>query len=130
MTPHKLLCAFLACLSESLCLFAVATAAPQPEWRPLFNGKDLDGWHTIITGHGLDNDPNKLIQIEDGAIHLYKDAAEGSDQPCGFICTEEKFDRYRLRFQYKWGQKRFADRSKSLRDAGCLIHIPEIKSVH
>ncbi|MGD9633616.1 MAG: PVC-type heme-binding CxxCH protein [Pirellulales bacterium] len=130
MTPHKLLCAFLVYLGESLCLFAVATAAPQPEWRPLFNGKDLDGWHTIITGHGLDSDPDKLIQIEDGVIHLYKDAAEGSDQPCGFICTEEKFDRYRLRFQYKWGQKRFADRSKSLRDAGCLIHIPEIKSVH
>lgn len=130
MTPHLFSLGSIAAFCAILAFSPAILAAPQPEWKPLFNGKDLDDWHTIITGYGLNSDPDRLIQVHDGMIHLYKDAPEGSEQPCGFLCTKQKFESYRLRFEYKWGTKRFITRAQSLRDAGCLYHVTEVKSVH
>jgi hypothetical protein len=41
-------------------------------FRSLFNGKNLDGWYTFLQKHGRDSDPDKIITIENGLIHLYK----------------------------------------------------------
>jgi len=92
-------------------------------WKPLFNGRDLAGWYTYIQGEGRNKDPHKLIQVVDGVVHGYKDAVEGSEQPHGYICTLAEYSHYRLRFQYKWGKKRFAPRADTVRDAGLLFHV-------
>ena len=34
-----------------------------------------------------------------------------------------KFSNYHLKLEYKWGEKRFGDRSKARRDAGILHHV-------
>jgi len=54
---------------------------------------------------------------------MYKDAAEGSAQPNGYIVTEKEFSNYHLRLEYRWGTKRFAPRANGRRDAGVLYHI-------
>jgi hypothetical protein len=91
-------------------------------WKPLFNGKDLWGWHIII-GRGPSDDTNHLVQIHDGMIHMYKDAKEGSAQPVGYIATDEEYSDYHLKLEYKWGQKRFTPRARVRRDAGILYHV-------
>jgi hypothetical protein len=103
-----------------LILPLLSLGAAEPQWKPLFNGKDLDGWYTWFKDHGKDSDPNKLIQVSDGVLHIYKDAAEGSKQPFGYLATNEEFGDCRIRFQYKWGGKRFAPRSDKRRDSGIL----------
>ena len=40
----------------------------------LFNGRDLNGWYTFLQKHGKNQDPDRVITIEDGSIHLYKHA--------------------------------------------------------
>jgi len=92
------------------------------EWKPLFNGKNLDGWFIVIR-NARTNDPQHLVQINDGAIHMYKDAVAESAQPTGYIATEKEYSNYHLRLQYKWGTKRFAPRAKGKRDAGILYHV-------
>jgi len=92
-------------------------------WTPLFNGRDLDGWYTFLQRHGKNSDPDRVITIEGGAIHLYKHAAEGSNVVMGYIGTEEEFGDYHLRFQYRWGGKKFEPRAKLRRDAGLYYHI-------
>jgi hypothetical protein len=101
-----------------------ATAGPANErWIPLFNGRNLEGWYTFLQKHGKNSDPDRVIAIEDGAIHLYKDAADGSPVVMGYIGTEKEFGNYHLRLQYRWGTKKFEPRYKLKRDAGLYYHI-------
>jgi hypothetical protein len=93
------------------------------EWTPLFNGKDLTGWYTYLKGLGKNNDPQKVFQVRDGTIHIYKDAAEGADMPFGYVCTEKEYGDCRIRLEYKWGTKRFGTRATKRRDSGFLYHV-------
>jgi Domain of Unknown Function (DUF1080) len=107
---------------------AVQPDAPQAEtakerWEPLFNGRDLTGWYTFLQKHGKDRDPDHVIAIEDDQIHLYKDATEKSEVVMGYICTEKEYGNYHLRFQYRWGTKKFQPRYALKRDAGLYYHL-------
>ncbi len=92
-------------------------------WTPLFNGRDLTGWYTFLQKHGKDRDPDRVITIEDGAIRLYKHAAEGSEVVMGYIATEKEYGDYHLRVEYRWGAKKFRPRLALKRDAGLYYHI-------
>src|SRR5581483_7497704 len=121
---------FVAVLAAAGTFSLRAAGADKDGFRPLFNGKTLDGWFVLIKDQGERNkDTNHLVQVDDGAIHMYKDAENGSTQPFGYIATEKEFTSYRLRLQYKWGEKKFAPRAKpgQRRDAGLLYHVVEDK---
>jgi hypothetical protein len=98
-------------------------ASAGERWTPLFNGRDLSGWYTFLQKHGKNQDPDRVITIEDGAIHLYKNAPEGSNVVMGYIATEKDYGNYHLRLQYRWGDKKFEPRLKLKRDAGLYYHI-------
>jgi hypothetical protein len=89
----------------------------------VFNSNDLTGWYTWLKGLGKDNYPQKVFQVHDGVIHIYKDAAEASNQPFGYICTEKDYGDCRIRFEYQWGTKRFGSRATKRRDSGILYHV-------
>ncbi|PYJ03054.1 MAG: hypothetical protein DME25_13705, partial [Verrucomicrobia bacterium] len=120
-------CLFAAGLMAAAtpCSAAPATAAnadSKAGWNPLCNGQNLDGWYIWLKGK-KNEDPDHLVQIHDGEIHMYKDAPAGSPQPSGYIATEKEYSHYHLRLQYKWGTKRFAPRANVKRDAGVLYHF-------
>ncbi|MCI0333900.1 MAG: DUF1080 domain-containing protein [Planctomycetes bacterium] len=92
-------------------------------WEPLFNGRDLKGWYTFLQQHGRNADPDRIIAIDDGVIHLYGDTAEGSRVVMGYIATEKEYGNYHLRLQYRWGQKKFEPRVALPRDAGLYYHL-------
>jgi hypothetical protein len=92
-------------------------------WVSLFDGRDLNGWYTFLQKHGKNHDPDRVITIEDGSIHLYKHASEGSDVVMGYIATEKEYGDYHLRLQYRWGTKKFQPRYQLKRDAGLYYHI-------
>ena len=118
------------CSLPSLALFALLSASllpaaeptETPDWTRLFNGTNLHGWY-IVVGNAKSDDPKRFVQIEDGMIHMYKDAPAESPQPAGYIVTEKEYSNYRLRLEYKWGVKKFAPRIKAPRDAGILYHV-------
>jgi hypothetical protein len=72
-----------AILTSCLCPLASAhdtavAETPQSEaWTPLFNSHNLDGWHICVEHTEANTDPEHIIQVEDGAIHIYKDQKEG-----------------------------------------------------
>src|SRR6476620_5421878 len=108
-------------LFACLLLTSIFTAESQSAgWKKLSNGKDLDGWHVVI-GPGR-ADTNHWIQVHGGMIHMYKDSIQGSKQPSGYIVSSNEYSNYHLKLEYKWGEKRFGDRSNSRRDAGILYH--------
>ena len=99
------------------------TIATPGKFTPLFNGKDLSGWYTFLQKYGKDADPDGVITIEDGMIRLYQNATDGKLVVMGYICTDKEFGDYHLRFQYRWGIKKFEPRYKLKRDAGLYYHI-------
>jgi hypothetical protein len=56
-------------------------------------------------------------------IRLYQHAKDGDLVVMGYIATEKEYGDYHLRFQYRWGKKKFAPRHALKRDAGLYYHI-------
>lgn len=115
----KLLSLFLA----FLVLSPLAGPGHAADWKPLHNGKDWTGWNIFIKGDADNEDPRGFFSLtEEGWIHTYRDTPESEKVNYGVFQTEKAYSHYRLRFQYKWGKKRFAPRKKMKRDAGLLFH--------
>ena len=122
-------------------LFPGLAAAGEPgDWRPLFNGKDLDGWETYlgpphapvaglnlrknskgkyVEPVGLNNDPTGVYRLvqEDGAP-----AIRISGEIFGALTSLEEFENYHLRLETKWGKKKWPPREDRVRDSGLLYH--------
>ena len=68
-------------------LGAAAAVAAEPDFKPLFDGKSLDGW-TLVRGHG----PGYVVK--DGLIICPKDGG-------GNLYTEAEYANFILRFEFK-----------------------------
>jgi hypothetical protein len=105
-----------------------AGAAGASGFRPLFDGKSLDGF-TAYREPATTLTPAEaatIFKVEDGAIRVYGDAADQSTQARHTLLTSKSFSNYKLSLQYKWGTKKFApytDLVKYPRDAGLLFHV-------
>jgi len=115
-----LICAFVACPGY----FAVAQNGSSTSWRSLFNGKDLSGWETYLRPSeaaadqkpiGLNQDPHGVFTVENGMIRV-------SGQDWGGVFTKESFSNYHLRFQVKFGKKKWPPRENVVADGGLLFH--------
>jgi hypothetical protein len=109
------------------------------EWTSLFNGRDLTGWETFlgkphpsvdlpgprdakgqhVNVVGVDIDPRRVFSVVslDG-----RPAIRISGEIYGALTTGAQFENYHLRFQFKWGEKRWPPRVDQPRDTGCCYH--------
>lgn len=116
------------------------SALAQDSWTDLFNGRDLDGWETwlgkpqpqsvlpdlpknekgeYLTPVGLNRDPLGVFSVvrEDDAP-----AIRISGEIYGGLITRAEYENYHLRFEFKWGAKRWPPRESAVRDSGCCYH--------
>ncbi len=109
----------LALLAISFLVSAQPGAAEDPKPILLFNGKDLTGWTVFVNlkekGYNPDSRPDRVFLVEDGVIHV-------SGERFGCLTTVEEFENYRLKLEFRWGEKRWAPREKDRRDSGVLLH--------
>ena len=115
-------------------------ASNQPAWTSLWNGRDFAGWDiylgrphklTEIPGLaknargeyteplGVNRDPRGVFSVVrlDGAP-----AIRISGEVYGGLITRAEFENYHLRFDVKWGEKRWPPREDAVRDSGCCYH--------
>lgn len=124
--------------------FAPSQPGAQNDWKPLWNGKDLDGWTTWIQKPsptsevpglakdaqgrytepiGSGRDPLKVFTVDpdvDGRA-----AIRISGEAFGELRTKTSLQNYHLRLQFKWGEKKWPprDSATSQRDSGLLYHV-------
>jgi hypothetical protein len=111
----------------SLCALPHALAA-DAGWTSLFNGKDLQGWTTWVsmqppangvktaaTVRGSNNDPLRVFSVADGALRV-------SGQEWGAVTSQGEYDRFHLKFEFKWGTAKWPPRLNSPRDSGVLYY--------
>ena len=82
----------------------------------LFNGRNLDGFDTFLKTKGLNNDPEKVFQVQDGMLHI-------SGAEYGYVITKKEYENYHLRAEFKWGEGTYAPRAGRARDSGILFHV-------
>ena len=97
-------------------------AGAESDWKSLFNGKDLSGWTVTLQKSQPGEDPDKMVQVRDGAIHMYADADPETKVPFGVITSDGTYSRFHLALEYRWMEKKFAPRKNAIRDAGLLYH--------
>ncbi len=107
---------------------SVAPATPNPDpsggdWVALFNGQNLDGWTTFLPSKGRNNDPQEIFKVDNGMLHILDIPERGARQEFGYVATNRSYGDYHLRFEYRWGDKRFAPRDNAKRDSGVVYHI-------
>jgi hypothetical protein len=96
-----------------------AGSAADPAPITLFNGKNLDGWSVHIRHADKSDptaDPKGIFKVEDGLIHV-------SGEEFGCLTTDEEFTDYKFSVDFKWGEKRWPPREKTVRDSGVLVHV-------
>ena len=82
-------------LLASLC-FVADNQEQKNEWEPLFNGKDLSGWHVSC----LPQDAEKVFwTVEDGV--LLCDSIGRSDHNYVWLMTDREFEDFELRLKFQ-----------------------------
>jgi hypothetical protein len=116
----------LAAVAAAALLVSPAAAADKDDWRSLFNGKDLTGWNTWLgkppggkEAVGLNKDPTKVYTVVtmDG-----RPAIRISGEVFGALTSQEEFENYHVKLEFKWGEKKWPPRERAVRDSGLLYH--------
>jgi hypothetical protein len=108
---------FSACCKD--CTTANRTDAKANDgFKPLFNGKNFDGFYTYLETSKKNSDPSHIFKVENGMIHIMDLAESTATQETGYLATEKTYANFHLRLQYKWGTKRWAPRATLPRDSG------------
>ena len=76
-------------------VWAASTTAWADEGRPLFNGKDLSGWHMDVPDLDQNPEGTKPFVVRNGLL-----VSLGT--PGGHLITEEEFANYRLEVEYRF----------------------------
>jgi hypothetical protein len=104
-------------------ILAAAATAQQPKGvpshgklKPLFNGKNFAGFDTLLKDHGLNSDPDKVFQVQDGMLHI-------SGEEFGGLVTRKEYQNYYLRAEFKWGDKLYPPRVGKARDSGIQYNL-------
>jgi hypothetical protein len=79
----------------SITLFAAFSLAEDGS-KPLFNGKDLSGW-TAFLPNDQGVKPEQVWSVKDGVI-----TCAGAKKPNGYIITNQEFDNYVLKLQWRF----------------------------
>jgi hypothetical protein len=123
---------------------AVRPHAQQTEWTSLWNNKDLDGWTTWMQRpeptsdvpgltRGTDGKYNEVIGSGRDPLKVFSVMPDVDDRPAihisgeafGELRSAKSFSNYHLKFQFKWGQKKWPPRdgATTQRDSGLLYHV-------
>lgn len=105
----------------------LSTQAAQP-WQALFNGRDLSGWETYISEQptqaaayggkpdhirGLNKDPKQVFSVVDGTLRV-------SGEEWGGLTSLAEYENFHLKFEVKWGEKKWSPKENVPRDSGIL----------
>ena len=100
---------------------------------PLFNGENFDGWYLKLKNDDSEM-AKKVFAIEDGTVHVFDDSwpdeidlDEGTDGTIGMMYTKKAYEKYYLKFEYKWGKKKANYFKKWQYDAGVYYHVTDDK---
>lgn len=99
------------------------SARAENQWRPLFNGKDLEGWTPKIRDYKVGENFGNTFRVEDGILKVGYDQYEKFDARFGHLFFNEEFSYYRLRVEYRIvGEQLAGGAGWAQKNSGVMIH--------
>ena len=99
-------------------------------WRPLFNGKNLDGWIPKINGYKLNDNYNNTFRVENGSIVVSYDQYENFTNQYGHLFYKTPFSNYKLRLEYRFvGEQAPGGQLWAKKNSGIMIHCQSPESM-
>ncbi|SFD19905.1 protein of unknown function [Algibacter lectus] len=94
-------------------------------WVDLFENSEKTGpnYDFIVNGDATEQEANTMFEYngkELKAMYKWKKTAA----PYGVAITKKAYSSYDLKFEFKWGERKFEPRLDKIRDAGLLYHCP------
>ncbi len=84
------------CPVQNLTLNTLCEQEKKQGWKLLFNGRDLDGWHSAFTAHP----PEAGWTVQDGVLSIQ--GSDGSEsRSFGDLVSNEKFRAFELAFDFR-----------------------------
>lgn len=105
------------CLALTCALGALGCGG-EPEFEPLFNGRDTTGWYSYFPSHGIDRDPLGVFKVDGDTVHILDVDTAQPGLEFGYLATHREYENFHLRFEYRWGTKQFI----GFKDSGFFIH--------
>jgi hypothetical protein len=97
--------------------------AEEQGWRPLFNGRDLEGWTIKIAGRPLGENFQDTFRVEDGILKVSYDRWTTFDRRFGHLYTNQPYGRYLLQLEYRITGSAPADAPHWAKlNSGVMIH--------
>jgi YhcH/YjgK/YiaL family protein len=100
-----------------LFVFSFVCSSAQ-EFKPLFNGRNLDGWYPYFNESGKNMDTGHVFSVADGLLHI-------SGKQFGYIVTERSYSDFDLVAEFKWGEKKYPPRENDKRDNGIVYYVAQ-----
>lgn len=102
----------------------------QPQWKSIFNGKDLSGWQVKITGHEPGDNYGNTFRAEDGLLKVRYDEYDTFKTEFGHLFYEKELKNYRLRLEYRFvGHQPPGGPDWAWRNSGLMLHGQSAKSM-
>jgi len=90
--------------------------ADAQDFKPLFNGKNLEGWNTFLRSKGKNNDPDTVFSVINGLLKI-------TGKEFGYLVTEKTYSNFHLVLEFKWGEKKYPPRENAVRDNGVCYYV-------
>ncbi len=98
-------------------------AQKKSDWVPLFNGKNLEGWHPKIKGYKLDENFGNTFRVEKKRLVVAYDQYPSFDNRFGHLFYEKPLSYYRLRIVYRFkGDQAKNGPEWAWRNSGIMLH--------
>jgi hypothetical protein len=123
--------ALLFLLLTNLAAFSqTKSMAGKQEWKPLFNGKNLEGWAIKIAGHPINENYKNTFRYEDGMVRISYQEYDKFDDKYGHMYYKEPYSHYILRFEYRFtGNQTPGGATWNVRNSGIMFHSQPASSL-
>jgi hypothetical protein len=99
-------------------------------WRPLFNGRDLNDWIVKVYHHEVGDNYGNTFRVEDGIIKVRYDQYDSFNNRYAHLYYKTPFSFYKLRFEYRLtGEWRKDAPSYTELNSGVMFHSQDPRTI-
>ena len=97
--------------------------AAAADWKPIFNGRDLDGWVVKINHHPAGENWRDTFRVEDGVLRVAYDRYPVFKDEFAHLIYARPLSAYRLRLEYRFvGPQTPGTPAWAVRNSGVMLH--------
>lgn len=98
-------------------------AAPQKDWKQLFNKKNLNGWDVKIKGYDLNDNFANTFSVKNKKVVVNYDGYDEFNQRYGHLFYKTPYSYYVVKVEYRFtGEQANGGEGWAFRNSGIMVH--------